>query len=184
MNIEVARSFCRQVLSGIHYIHNQGVCHLDISLENILVAEDNTVRLCDFGLASKGRHFPRSSQKRGKAGYIAPEIFAGLDYDGRKADVWSAGVAFFTMIVGCPPFRVPDYSDDLFAQIIKGTRGIKRILKSWGISHVPPLAVDLLSRMLCPSPKRWSGLAFVVVLYACVCVCVSQAPCLLLSQYS
>eukprot|EP00808_Paulinella_micropora_P008064 g14306.t1 len=153
IDLNSCRKYFPQIIKGMDFIHSNGLCHLDVSLENILLADDDSIRLCDFGLALEGRHF---RQKRGKPGYIAPEVFAGREYDGRKADIWSAGVSFFTMLVGFPPYETPDKSDDRYYLLIKGVPGLKKIFRAWGVKHVPPLAIDLLSHMLCPAAKRWT----------------------------
>ena len=71
-----------------------GICHLDISLENALLSEGRAV-ITDFGLAQAGRNF---QGRRGKAVYMAPEVYAGRVYDGQRADVWSLGVVLFMML--------------------------------------------------------------------------------------
>ena len=74
----VAREFFRQLITGMNYLHSNGVVHRDIKPENLLLSEDFTLKIADFGhsksmlkmLDSKTRTF------RGTEGYNAPEIFA------------------------------------------------------------------------------------------------------------
>lgn len=44
--------WCSQIAKGLEYVHDQGVLHLDLKPGNILLFDDNTVKICDFG-ASK-----------------------------------------------------------------------------------------------------------------------------------
>lgn len=76
-------SYATDILDGFKYIHNSGVIHHDIKLENLLMSkaeredEFNTVKICDFGLASiidpkVGK--VSLEAKCGTMGYIAPEV--------------------------------------------------------------------------------------------------------------
>ncbi len=99
---------------AVEATHNAGICHLDIKLENILVAQDYTVKLCDFGLAKSTDAF--MNFEIGTAGYMAPEIVAPLDYyKGAPADVFSMGVVLYILEVGSPPFG---RTDDRFYRLI------------------------------------------------------------------
>ncbi|XP_014665010.1 PREDICTED: probable serine/threonine-protein kinase DDB_G0284251 [Priapulus caudatus] len=95
----------RQLLEVVGYCHRQGVFHRDIKLENILLGENNTMKLCDFGLAvipEVGRMLQTTC---GSYVYAAPEILEGATYDGEKADVWSMGVCLYGMLCGKLPFH-------------------------------------------------------------------------------
>ena len=104
-----------QILEAVEATHKAGICHLDIKLENILVAQDYTVKLCDFGLAkSIDEHM---NFEIGTTGYMAPEIASlSLDYfTGAPADVFSMGVVLYILEVGSPPFG---RTDDRFYRLI------------------------------------------------------------------
>jgi serine/threonine protein kinase len=92
-----------QIVSAVNETHNAGICHLDIKLENILIAQDYNLRLCDYGFASPLD--TANSVVLGTPGYMAPEISNEKgDYDGAKADIFSLGVLLYTMAFGNPPF--------------------------------------------------------------------------------
>nr|CAB3455000.1 unnamed protein product [Digitaria exilis] len=79
------------------------ICHRDLKLENTLLDGSIAPRLkiCDFGYSK-----PKSTV--GTPAYIAPEVLARKEYDGKVADVWSCGVTLYVMLVGAYPFEDPD----------------------------------------------------------------------------
>ena len=92
------RSVFQQLVQCVFWLHEKGVCHLDLSLENTMIykADGLWVKIIDFGLAKKydyktnEKHKHFSNDKRvGKRGYMAPEVYNKMIYDARKADIWS-----------------------------------------------------------------------------------------------
>lgn len=99
--------------------------------------------------------FNAKSHKPGKIGYQAPEIFRGLPFNGRKADVWSLGIILFITLVGAPPFTLPAPSDKRYRRVIQGQ--LCSLLRDWGLRDViSDDAVDLLNHMLCPIVNRYT----------------------------
>jgi serine/threonine protein kinase len=122
---EVARRYFQQLLSGVGYCHNHGVCHRDLKPENLLLAsteEGATLKIADFGLsavflsntqedekaADNGLSMRRLTSVVGSPHYVAPEILensgCNSGYDGTKSDVWSLGVIMYAMLAGNLPF--------------------------------------------------------------------------------
>ena len=86
-----------EVLAAVEYLHSRNICHRDIKLENVLVDKSSHVCLGDLGLASIT--FTGSvSGKRGSLAYMAPEARSGEHFDGFKADVFSCGVMFYSIL--------------------------------------------------------------------------------------
>lgn len=93
----------KQILVGVKATHQANLCHLDIKLDNILVAQDYSMRLADYGLAISLDE-PMSGLKAGSNGYMAPEVLNKMsEFDGEKADVFSLGILLFIMAFGAPP---------------------------------------------------------------------------------
>ena len=95
------------VADGIAYAHSHGVVHRDIKPENVIVADDGTVTITDFGLArpeaqSKGGP-TQAGAILGTPDYMSPEQALGADVDAR-ADIYSFGVMLYEMLCGHPPF--------------------------------------------------------------------------------
>jgi len=110
-----ARVLFRQIVTGVGYIHEQGVCHRDLKLSNILMHRDTdgelTVKLADFGLAASTTNGDRMrTAQRGSPAYMAPEVFGdGAEQVERytcACDMWSLGVLLFTMLCRTLPWSV------------------------------------------------------------------------------
>lgn len=97
-----ARSFMRQLLSAVRYLHKHGIIHRDIKPENLFLDENFNLKLGDFGFAT----WVRSRKRVGETStpyYTPPEIFKGHGY-GYKVDIWSAGCVLYDLLVGKSAF--------------------------------------------------------------------------------
>lgn len=101
---DIARHYFRQLMSALTYIHELGVAHRDIKLENILVTSDNCAKLTDFGLCKQQVGNSLLLTTCGTLIYAAPEIIQEKPYNGMKADVWSAGIVLYAMVANHFPW--------------------------------------------------------------------------------
>ena len=159
-------------LQGLSHLYQNGVCHRDISLENILVDRYERSLVIDFGMclrvpydgvegvtgpvadASFGtlRRLISPLGACGKPCYIAPEILASQDpFDGFAIDLWAAGVVLFMMLVGHPPWSTAWILDGRFRMIAHEGR-LTQVLE---VMNCPlsPSVTDLLQRMLRHDPR-------------------------------
>ncbi|XP_028772804.1 rust resistance kinase Lr10-like [Neltuma alba] len=95
------------IAKGIEYLHQgceQRILHFDIKPHNILLDDDFTPKICDFGLAklcSKDQSIVSMTNARGTLGYIAPEVFSrNFGNVSHKADVYSFGMLLLELIGG------------------------------------------------------------------------------------
>jgi cytochrome c-type biogenesis protein CcmH/NrfG/tRNA A-37 threonylcarbamoyl transferase component Bud32 len=89
-----------QVGSGLHYAHERGVIHRDIKPENVMILEDGTAKITDFGIArSESTDKTKPGVVLGSVGYMAPEQIKGLTLD-RRADVFSLGIVAYELLTG------------------------------------------------------------------------------------
>lgn len=97
-----------QIVSAVTHLHERNIMHGDIKLENLLVDEEGTIRLCDFGhsryLTDEECNTATLSAARGSPAYSCPEIMNGERYNGFDADVWAVGVVLYTLAFGYFPF--------------------------------------------------------------------------------
>jgi len=141
------RKYFVMLAEGLKVIHQHGISHLDLSLENVLLKNDE-LRICDFGQALRKRTIHDVDLRRGKLKYMPPEVYRLKEYDGYKADVWSLGVILWQMITSTIIFKKPSVNDPRFALLARGTEGIQLLLQQDGVNDVPSDLIDLLSNML------------------------------------
>ncbi|XP_029080287.1 PAS domain-containing serine/threonine-protein kinase isoform X2 [Monodon monoceros] len=94
----------RQLVSAVGYLRSKSIIHRDIKDENIVIAEDFTIKLIDFGSAAyleRGKLFYTFC---GTIEYCAPEVLMGNPYKGPELEMWSMGVALYTLIFEENPF--------------------------------------------------------------------------------
>jgi TOMM system kinase/cyclase fusion protein len=96
------------VARGLSHAHKSGIVHRDLKPSNVFILKDGRAKLVDFGLASVAYGLDsRGAEWHALAGtprYMSPEQWRGEAQDGRT-DIWAAGVMFFEMLVGHPPFQ-------------------------------------------------------------------------------
>ena len=97
------------VLLALAAAHAAGIVHRDVKPENVLLGDDGSIKVADFGLAkafAERDQAPTRTQGLllGTAAYLPPELVTGEEPDARS-DVYSAGVMLFEMLTGRPPFQ-------------------------------------------------------------------------------
>lgn len=113
--------FCtfKQILNGVTYLHEMGLAHRDLKLDNCVVTKDGIVKIIDFGSASVFR-YPFESEiveAHGVVGsdpYLAPEVLTMAKYDPQPTDIWSVAVIFCCMTLRRFPWKVPKPTDTSF----------------------------------------------------------------------
>ncbi|RHZ44604.1 hypothetical protein Glove_718g60 [Diversispora epigaea] len=105
----LVRSFVRQILSGLSYLHDKEIIHRDIKGANILVDEKGGIKISDFGISKKveDQFMAATSSHRpslqGSVFWMAPEVVKQTAYTS-KADIWSLGCLIVEMFTGDHPF--------------------------------------------------------------------------------
>lgn len=178
LNEAQARVWFRQLLDALLHLQRKGVCHRDIRLDNlVLEANGKNLVLIDFGLALRvpyadssnyggvsdvsegiGRLLMISLGQSGNLMYVPPEVIANEPFDGFAADIWSAGVVLFVLLIGLAPFKWAHNSDVRYAQIMRGQLKDLIGVQSPG-TMISDAACDLLQNMMWSDPQQRLTLA-------------------------
>lgn len=98
----------RQIVSAVAYMHDHGLVHRDLKLENILISEKqggvNDIKIIDFGFATNCQAGHKLSLFCGTPCYMDPDLVKQKKYSGQGVDVWALGVILFLLVTGGVPF--------------------------------------------------------------------------------
>ena len=136
---------------ALAYAHEQGVYHLDVKPDNVLIDRDGKLLLADFGLGSFAGCDPGEASG-GTPLYMSPERLLQREHDLAARDIWAVGVVFYELLTGQRPFRkTADITDKQFDY-----RAIPEV-----DAETPELFVDLCNSCLerdheirCPSARH------------------------------
>ena len=102
------------VLQALDYAHRHAIVHRDMKPENVLISDEGAVKVADFGIArltddsqAPGQTATKTGTTVGTPQYMSPEQVASSKVDGRS-DLYSAGIMFYELIVGQPPFTATE----------------------------------------------------------------------------
>lgn len=129
----VVKSLTRQTLSGLAYLHDQGILHRDLKADNILLDLDGTCKISDFGISKKSDNIygnDASNSMQGSIFWMAPEVIQsqGQGYSA-KVDIWSLGCVVLEMFAGRRPWSKEE--------------AIGAIFKLGSLSQAPPIPEDV-----------------------------------------
>ncbi|NXP28776.1 PASK kinase, partial [Scytalopus superciliaris] len=134
----------RQLVSAVGYLHCRNILHRDIKDENIVIAEDFTIKLVDFGSAAylePGKLFYTFC---GTIEYCSPEVLSGKPYHGPELEMWSLGITLYTLVLGENPFCE---LEEALAAVLRPPHPVSEGL------------MDLLAGLLHPDPEQRMTLA-------------------------
>jgi len=126
---KIARALFMQIMSGIFHLHLHNVVHRDMKPDNILLDDQQNLKIADFGLSgiSEDINSMNFMTACGTEAYTAPEIFSLVKesskeqqpegYKGKPVDIFSCGVILFMMTLGTCPFTKAVPEDPAFALI-------------------------------------------------------------------
>jgi serine/threonine-protein kinase len=128
-----------------------GIIHRDLKPGNVLLAEDGTPRLTDFGIARMtqqeaatylSRQLTQAGALLGTVEYMSPEACRGEELDGR-ADIWSFGVLLYEMLTGERPFSGEQITSTIIAILNNPVPDLRTLRPD-----VPAALMQLIEQML------------------------------------
>ena len=117
LNIEQRIILFKQVCDALSYAHAHGVIHRDIKPGNLMVNQDNVIKLLDFGIASADelQKLTMTGAILGTPGYMSPEQAKGLNHQlDRRSDIFSLGVLLYKLLKKDMPFQAESISEISF----------------------------------------------------------------------
>ncbi|KAM4051150.1 serine/threonine-protein kinase Chk2 isoform 1-T2 [Anomaloglossus baeobatrachus] len=144
-----------QILLAVQYLHDNGIIHRDLKLENVLLSSTNEeccVKITDFGQSKILGETSLMTTLCGTPNYLAPEVLitAGTGGYSRAVDYWSLGVILFVCLSGYPPFSDSNSDMSLKDQITGGFYNF--IPSAWSLVSKP--ALDLVKKLLVVDPEK------------------------------
>ncbi|MEG0823179.1 MAG: Stk1 family PASTA domain-containing Ser/Thr kinase [Erysipelotrichaceae bacterium] len=103
---EEAVNIMKQLVSAVAHAHDNNIIHRDIKPQNVLIKDDGTVKITDFGiaLAHDAVQLTQSDSVLGSAHYLAPETTRG-EQATNQIDIYALGIVFYELLTGDVPFR-------------------------------------------------------------------------------
>jgi len=143
-------SWCCQVLDAMEYAHDLGVVHRDLKPANLMITDNGTVKVTDFGIA---RALGTLRQTRhgyviGTPAYMSPEQVRGREVDGRS-DIYALGMVLFETLTGRLPFEARDEISLLRAHLTQQPPRPRTFLP-----HMPPAVDETIARAIAKAPEE------------------------------
>ena len=145
LNETEACKFYHQIISALEYIHQCGIAHRDFKPENILLTNNNILKIIDFGLGNFYKNNQLLKTSCGSPCYCPPEMIKEESYNGALSDIWSSGIILYLMLCGNLPFY-HEQNDIMFNKILSGKFDLPK--------HLSNNAKDILKKILEVDPKK------------------------------
>ena len=143
-----ACAFAAEVASALAVAHRKGVIHGDVKPANILITDDDRVKLTDFGMARVASRDSKETPLLGSPAYWCPEQILGKPQDSRS-DVFSLGVVLYEMVTGHRPFDA-DSLQGICARVLSSTP----LPPSHANPSVPAAFNELIASCLAKEPSQ------------------------------
>jgi serine/threonine-protein kinase len=141
--VELAIQACR----GLEHAHDAGLVHRDVKPQNLLLREDGTVKVADFGIAraAETTALTQIGTVLGTAAYLSPEQALGEEVT-TATDVYALGAVLYELLAGRPPYEFDSLAD------LAAKQSAGQIVPVGELAEVPPNVEDAVMRSLARNP--------------------------------
>ncbi|KAL2095781.1 hypothetical protein ACEWY4_007929 [Coilia grayii] len=139
------RVYAAELGCALGFLHDFGIMHRDVKMENVLLSDQGHLRLADFGLSRRLERGGRAYTICGTIQYMAPEVLSGGPYN-HAADWWSLGILLYALASGKFPIPAEPNHDRMMERV-------KRCSYDMPETFSPALSL-LLTDLLCKSPAQ------------------------------
>eukprot|EP01134_Creolimax_fragrantissima_P003600 CFRG3600T1 len=150
-----------QIVAAVQFMHSLGIAHRDIKPENIVLSDDYTIKLVDFGEAVDTRRITNVGLA-GTVPYIAPEVLdlharggSLVHTDFKAADSWSMGVVLFGLLTGRFPWNTATMDNSEYKLHSQGVHSIREAQR-WA-SFSPEMHTLVTGLLMVNINTRWSA---------------------------
>ncbi|MEO1529106.1 MAG: protein kinase, partial [Planctomycetota bacterium] len=160
LEVGAACEIIRQVAQGLHYAHGKGMVHRDIKPHNLMLTQDNVVKILDFGLASLTPQAVGDSSRdnhesalttagsiMGTPDYISPEQAVDASSVDGRSDIYSLGMTLYFLLAGRAPFATGSATEKLKQHADADPVSLAELR-----SDVPHALLDVIARMTAKDP--------------------------------
>lgn len=142
--------FVGQVLQALQHAHDKGIVHRDIKPQNIMIVEDGSIKVMDFGIARLARSeiHTATDQAIGSVHYISPEQAQGAETD-QRADLYSVGIMMYEMLTAKLPFESDNAVSVAIKQISDEAEPLCKVNPS-----VPEGLADITAKAMAKDPRN------------------------------
>ncbi|CAM6082697.1 unnamed protein product [Calypogeia fissa] len=152
--LKVAVKQALDVARGMEYLHSLEIIHRDLKSDNLLIANDKSIKIADFGVARIEVQTEGMTPETGTYRWMAPEMIQHRPYN-HKVDVYSFGIVLWELLTGLLPFQNMTAVQAAFAVVNKGVRPNVP-------AECPPALVDIMCRCWDANPDVRPAFAQVV----------------------
>lgn len=117
----------RQAMAGLQAAHAKGIIHRDVKPQNLVILEDGTVKVVDFGLATQANS-TLAAERIGTPHYMAPEACEAKPVE-PASDVYSLGISLFHLLTGSPPYAGQSVKEILASHVAAKPLAPEKIVK-------------------------------------------------------
>ncbi|MFA6293890.1 MAG: protein kinase [Victivallales bacterium] len=147
-NINQKISIIEQIAEGIECVHESGVLHRDIKPENIIIADDLTAKITDFGVSHVSDScLTMDDEILGSPSYMSPESFDEIRKMDERSDIFSIGVLSYEMLTGFMPFE-----GESIYQVMEAIRKKNPVAPMKRAPQLPSWMQDVMVKMLDKNP--------------------------------